>query len=365
MEKRKKKLSREDRLACESYVLANIKNYKWSKRNGLHSTVYSTTDSSGAEVLFVDWNNGRGILKYNATDFRYANYNSSSVKNDIESTRPTLLKSNVTDVKINNYRLLHQKPKMVQKKESQRYGDKNALIKNGNSHENAKKLAAEIIAKQQANRSLTSPKLEENLKVKKKKQIEHKDTTETRYNISPKDFVVRRAVFKCMHSHHQVQDIDATLEIVDDNGKKRAIQISAGYCKQCQMYFIMESTYEKLRRMGVALCRICDEKTYMKNSYVNGMQLAQESILMQFGYSVSQQEGLSQERRQKILAVLIDNHILSKSEIISYLDFFISQRQSQSKYMIAISKWEADREFLERYRIGHFTKFGVNAIYRV
>ena len=85
---------------------------------------------------------------------------------------------------------------------------------------------------------------------------------------------------------------------------------------------------------------------------------------MQYGYNVNQQDGLSSSRRQKILAVLIDKKILRKSEIVSYLDFFISQRQTQSKYQVAISKWEADREFVENYRIGEYHLYGVNAIYR-
>ena len=116
--------------------------------------------------------------------------------------------------------------------------------------------------------------------------------------------------------------------------------------------------------MGVVLCRICDEKSFLKNSWINGMRLAQESILMQFGYTVSQEESLSASRRQKILAVMIDNKVLSKSEIISYLDFFINQRQYQSKFELAVSKWEMDRDFVQEYRTGEYTQFGVNAIYR-
>ena len=182
--------------------------------------------------------------------------------------------------------------------------------------------------------------------------------------IGVKDFIVRRAVFKCMHSKHKVEDLVAAVKVIDDDGREKLVKITAGYCEQCKIYFIMESTYEKLRNMGVVLCRICDEKSYMKNTWVNGMKLAQESILMQFGYTVSQEEGLSSSRRQKILAVMIDNKILSKSEIISYLDFFISQRQYQSKFEIAVSKLEADREFVQEYKVGQYTQFGVNAIYR-
>lgn len=92
------------------------------------------------------------------------------------------------------------------------------------------------------------------------------------------------------------------------------------------------------------------------------MKLAQESILMQHGYTVSQTEGLSTARRQKILAVLIDNKILTKSDIISYLDFFISQKKSNHMYEKAITKWQNDREFVAEYKIGHHKKYNVKGI---
>lgn len=114
----------------------------------------------------------------------------------------------------------------------------------------------------------------------------------------------------------------------------------------------------------MVLCRVTDEKNYMKSGYINGMKLAQESLLMQYGYNVSQTEGFTTTGRQKILAVIIDNKIMSKSEIISYIDFFISQRSSNSRMEVAISKWEADREFVENYKIGLYSQFGVKAIYR-
>ena len=81
----------------------------------------------------------------------------------------------------------------------------------------------------------------------------------------------------------------------------------------------MESTYQELKRKGIILCRVTDSKTYAKGGFMNGSKLAQESILMQYGYNVSQTVGLSARQRQKILAVMIDNKVLSKSEIISIL----------------------------------------------
>ena len=114
----------------------------------------------------------------------------------------------------------------------------------------------------------------------------------------------------------------------------------------------------------IPVCRVSDEKNYLKSSSINGMRLANESILMQYGYNVGQGEALSQTVRHKILANLVDYHILSKSEIISYLDFFISQRQSQAKYYIAINKWEKDRDFIENYKIGKRPEMGVLGLYR-
>lgn len=183
--------------------------------------------------------------------------------------------------------------------------------------------------------------------------------------IRVKDFVVRRTTFKCMHEGHALQNIDGIVEIINDKGNIIQTRVPAGYCPNCNVFFIMESTYQRLKMKGTPICRISDEKTYMKgNIYANGMRLAQESVLMQYGYSVSQQEGLSANRRSKILAVLIDNDILTRTEIISYLDFFINQRKNNPKYEKAIEKWEMDREFVSEYKVGAYTQYGISGISR-
>ena len=83
---------------------------------------------------------------------------------------------------------------------------------------------------------------------------------------------------------------------------------------------------------------------------------------MQHGYNVSQEEALSPIRRQKILAVLIDNKVLTKNDVIGYLDFFISQKKSNPKFEKAISKWQDDREFVVEYKIGEYKQYTINGI---
>ena len=96
---------------------------------------------------------------------------------------------------------------------------------------------------------------------------------------------------------------------------------------------------------------ITGSKAYTRVTHTtdHDMELADMSILKIHGYSVSKKDGLSEERRHEILAEIIDNYVLSKKEVIKYLDFFIAQRRGQPRYREAISKWENDREFVRGY----------------
>lgn len=183
-------------------------------------------------------------------------------------------------------------------------------------------------------------------------------------NINIHDFVVRRTVFKCTHSNHKLQDIAGSIDIVDKKGAIENIIITAGYCPECKVFFILESTYAHLKHKGIPLCRITTEDSYLKSKVpAGGMNLAPESILMQYGYSVSQKEGLSDFQRQKILSVLIDNKIMTKSSIISYLDFFILQKKKNPNYKNAISKWQDDREYVSGYKIGSKNTYVIKGIH--
>lgn len=203
------------------------------------------------------------------------------------------------------------------------------------------------------------------------KFIDKKDNGNSKFSdnkkvvdISFHDFLVRRSTFKCMHDSHKLKDIVVSINVDDKEHRVTKMKVPAGYCEKCKIYFIMESVYERLKKKGIIMCRVFDEKHYINSNGNNVMNLAQESILMQYGYNVNQTEGLSATTRRKILSILLDNDIMVKSEIISYLDFFINQRCGNNKYQIAISKWEADKEFVENYRIGEYTMYGVSAIYR-
>ena len=183
--------------------------------------------------------------------------------------------------------------------------------------------------------------------------------------IDARDFVVRRTVFKCRYKDHNLQNIVGLIDIINKKGEIRPMKITAGYCTECKIFFIMESVYQNLKIKGTPVCRVSNEKAYLSNNaFANGMDLAQESVLKQYGYSVAQEDGLTSMARRKILALIIDNHILTKNEVIGYLDFFINQRKNQSRFEKAIDKWESDREFVAEYQKGEYKQYGIGGIYR-
>ena len=366
---------RKEREQQEREVLAHLANLGWKKTVGVSSTVYEATfyDGKKVELNVIRTTKKKNTttsfsLKYDKKQFYCVEYEGKTVVQVIEETHPKVEKNSKLIYVVNT-------DVVAKKKESKINVDLEVIRKQNEAAEKKKAKKEEERKLKEERRRLHEERMKAEQEAKRIRQIEQQEKMRKMEaeqqeqlrklpQIGVKDFLVRRAVFKCMHSKHKVEDLVAAVKVIGDDGREKIVKITAGYCEQCKIYFIMESTYEKLRNMGVVLCRICDEKSYMKNTWVNGIKLAQESILMQFGYTVSQEEGLSSSRRQKILAVMIDNKVLSKSEIISYLDFFISQRQYQRKFELAVSKWEADREFVQEYKVGQYTQFGVNAIYR-
>ena len=77
--------------------------------------------------------------------------------------------------------------------------------------------------------------------------------------------------------------------------------------------------------------------------------LNDQSILNVYGYNVSQNDGLSASERQAILTELVDLGIITISDIIRYLDFFIGSHPGD-QYYYARCKWEDDREFISNYK---------------
>lgn len=171
------------------------------------------------------------------------------------------------------------------------------------------------------------------------------------------DFFVRTNVIKCIRLQHTITNIVAEVNVIDSLGNVSIIEIPAYYCKSCNLFFIYNSEFDKLRRYGVPLCPIYEYDKYINNKskYSN---LNQESLLHSFGYNVGSTENLSDVQRRKILKFVIENGIMNKHEIISLLNYFINNRRGNLSMSNAIKKWESDVTYLKQdsFRISQHVK---------
>lgn len=77
----------------------------------------------------------------------------------------------------------------------------------------------------------------------------------------------------------------------------------------------------------------------------------EHSLLNLCGYNVGQKDNLSAITRQQILREVIELGLMSKSEVIKYLDHYINLNRGQSSKRLAVEKWSKDLDFVNSYRL--------------
>lgn len=243
------------------------------------------------------------------------------------------------------------------------------LAKKAREQEVQKKLEMKMQMEEEAKRKkaekekqLTqAQKRAENEFEKIRKEASKANSPDNYTEIQLKDFVIKRNTFHCVHNEHILKDISASITIINQKGNFETMKVPAGYCKDCNVYFIFDDVYKRILSRGTPVCRMYDWKAIESGSAAGNMMLAQESLLRQYGYNVNANEGLSSERRKRILQILVDNSIMTKSEIISYLKFFILQRKNNSSMKMAVEKWNSDKVFIENYKLGSLQNYYVGS----
>ncbi len=182
--------------------------------------------------------------------------------------------------------------------------------------------------------------------------MEHHETKKSKREVSIKsgDFVVRTNLFRCFHEEHEIEEIIGIVKILNRMGKEEVKRIPCAYCEQCHCFFMMTSEYKKLAQSGVILCQLVDSADYYVHGTSSSYYGANASLLMLNGYNVKANNGLTEYQRIGILKNIMDNGIMTPHKIISYLDFFIAQKQYMHAYKEAVEKWKHDREFVIQYQ---------------
>lgn len=168
---------------------------------------------------------------------------------------------------------------------------------------------------------------------------------------------VYRGTIYCEKNKHDL--IPATAVLLGKSEQK--VRLSVSYCHNCGLFLIDEESYKRYRKKyGVLIGDIRfvkDGKVYIGENF-----LADESPLMLCGYSVSQQEGLSESERHYIISQIIDRGILTKLEVIRYLGYFIRRNGQKDSNYLALSKWERDLDFTLHYDDKKQKQYLINAI---
>lgn len=168
------------------------------------------------------------------------------------------------------------------------------------------------------------------------------------------DFVVLSNVFKC-NKNHNIETVQANISIITPSGTVERLLVSAGYCQQCKIYFILETDYIQAKNKGILLCRQITRDVYERcgDELFDGTKLNVESLLHQIGYNVNAQDNLTSKQRQKLLKLAIDNNLYSTSGLLSFLDWLIARNKKVSNRDMsqAISKWAEDRIFVANYKL--------------
>ena len=167
---------------------------------------------------------------------------------------------------------------------------------------------------------------------------------------------VYKGLLSCQRKGHHL--ITATAVML--GLKNKDVRMTVTYCKDCNRFFISEVSYEYYRKKYGAI--IGNIKLEHSNVTYNGEFLAEESPLHLCGYNVNQQDNYSREERRFIISKIIDRGIMSKLEVINYLEYFISHNGQQSRNWLALAKWKEDLQFTRRYQRESDPVYGITAI---
>lgn len=168
---------------------------------------------------------------------------------------------------------------------------------------------------------------------------------------------VYQGTIKCTRNHHRTVCVTANIPTASNI----IAVLNVNLCLECHRFFISYDEYARyLERYKSLLTRIV-----LVNG--NGSELfsgnfAEASPLKLCGYSVSQSKGFSQQERENLLAEVIHNGIMSKPDVIQYLNWFIKMNGHKTGNSIAKEKWESDLAFVRSLDIKKQTTYTISNV---
>lgn len=195
---------------------------------------------------------------------------------------------------------------------------------------------------------------------------ENEDPSEEEDNTVPltfRDFVVISNRHGCISKNHEMEKVIALLSFVFPGGKLVERRIPAFHCQDCNEYYLHDYDFEKAKQDGgLALCRMVYEHQYYKQDRSEFVNLNEESPLKLCGYNVNKAEGLTETQRRTILDRVIEDGVMAYMNVRSHIAWLVRKRRGYRNMEEAISKWEADLEYLRSEYHEDGTKIRVSSV---
>ena len=165
----------------------------------------------------------------------------------------------------------------------------------------------------------------------------------------------------CKKQQHELADVNCIIPM-----DKKRITINAQYCCNCRKFIISEKGYQdylgRYKLFPVKAQYVDEDGCFPQELYRTDR--AEKSPLNLAGYSVSKQGGLSESERQRILVLIMKNGVLTKNEIINYLEMFIMTNGMKGNMTQAVYKWQSDLNFVKAYNMDRQDNYVIDHVAR-
>ena len=191
----------------------------------------------------------------------------------------------------------------------------------------------------------------------------HKTETQSSLKTQYVKAVVLSHDKKCVYGEHHLLDIEAIIKVLTPNNKVIDIRVPATYCKECNQYIILKSDFNTIKQKGTLLCQIVDKTPEHIAKHKKSFYSGTESKVHSLGYNVIKQGyDYTFEQRKVILSNIIENYGITQHEILSMLDTNIARKIGLPNYENAVAKWQQDREYVAKYKLGDCPEVVINEV---
>ncbi len=155
---------------------------------------------------------------------------------------------------------------------------------------------------------------------------------------------IHKGSIKCLNNKHEIVMAQVAVPSIDGE-----IRINVYYCTECHKFFLDRNSYDMYRKkykfLPIIFSLVSDDGEYISKTK-GTIERSSDSPLSLCGYTVNKKENLSAEKRQRILRFIIEQGILSKEQVLRYLNLFIEVNGSNDNMYEATCKWNADKEYV-------------------